>query len=403
MSETENILLQLAGRALFNAPTSFDPAAADWAALYQEAAAQALSLLIWDTLSDEERSFVPDDIKRLWEQYSFNCVVYNELLLCEQEQVIRLLEDASVPCVILKGSSSAANYPNPSLRVMGDIDLLVEPERQMEAVKLLQANGYGDVLDENHHCHMTLSKEEITVEIHKEPNGLLLNNNSESLRKIREYFSDAIDKRQFINNLPFPSDEEQAVILILHKLEHFMLSGLGLRQLCDWAVFVNNKLDDAMWAKLKPRLSEFGMLTFTEVMTQICIDYLRLPEANAPRAMQRDDETAAKVMEQILKEGNFGKKVDRYGERLFNDPNSSNRFTSFIKVLGNACREHWPLCEKYAVLMPAAPFVLLGRYMIQRRKGERPKLNLKKKYQQAGHDQKLYKKLKPFVTEPENC
>ncbi len=402
MSETENILLQLTGRALFGVPTDFDPSIADWSALYQESTAQALSLLIWDTLSDEERSFVPDDIERLWEQDSCSHVMYNEQLLYEQQQVIRLLEDAAVPCVILKGSSSAANYPDPSLRIMGDIDLLVKPKQQIEAVKVLQANGFGDVLDENHHCHMTVSNEEITVEIHKEPNGLLLNNNSESLRKIREYFDDAIDRRQFVGGLPFPSDEHQAVVLILHKLEHFMLSGLGLRQLCDWAVFVNNKLDGATWAKLKPRLSEFGLLTFTGIMTQICVDYLRLPKEKAPWAMQYGGETASKVMAQILKEGNFGRKSDRFAERLFIDPNSSNRVTSFFKVLKSVCIKNWPLCEKHAILMPVASFMLLGRYMIRRHRGERPKLDLKKKYQKAGYDQKLYKELKPFVTEPEN-
>jgi len=399
MNETEKVLLQLTGRALFGALADFNSSAVDWFALYQEATAHALSLLIWDALSDEEQALIPEDIVIRWEQDSFRHIMSNEQLLYEQEQVIQILEDASIPCVILKGSSSAAYYPSPSLRIMGDIDLLVRPEQQMEAVKVLQANGYGDVLDENHHCHMTISKDGITVEVHKEPNGLLLNDNSESLRKIREYFSDAIDRRQFIGGLPVPSDEHQAVILILHKLEHFMLSGLGLRQLCDWAVFVDNKLDAALWAKLEPLLEEFGLLTFTGVMTQICVDYLGLPEEKATWAMQYDGETAAKVMAQILKEGNFGKKADRYGERLFNDPNSSNRVTSFFKVLGNACREHWPPCEKHAILMPAAPFVLLGRYMVQRQRGERPKLNLIKKYNQAGTDQKLYKELKPFVAE----
>ncbi|MCD8105510.1 MAG: nucleotidyltransferase family protein [Lachnospiraceae bacterium] len=241
MNKTEKALLQLTGRALFGTPADFEPSAVDWSALYHEASNQALSLLIWDTLSDEERGSVPDDVGIRWEQDSFRHIMNNEQLLYEQEQVIQLLTAASIPCVILKGSSSAANYPQPSLRIMGDIDLLVRPEQQMEAVKALQANGYGDVLDEKHHCHMTLHKDEIAVEVHKEPNGLFLDGNSEILGRIRNYFSDAIDRRQFMDGLPVPSDEHQAIILILHKLEHFTTSGLGLRQLCDWAVFVEKK------------------------------------------------------------------------------------------------------------------------------------------------------------------
>ncbi|MCD7844643.1 MAG: nucleotidyltransferase family protein [Oscillospiraceae bacterium] len=399
MNETEKTLLQLTGRALFSTPTDFDPAKVDWASLYQEATNQAVSLLIWDALSDKERALIPDDIAHHWEQDSFRHIMSNEQLLYEQEQVLQAFKEASIPCAILKGSSSAACYPQPSLRVMGDIDILVKPEQQMRAVEALQANGYGDILDEAHHCHMTIHKDSFTVEVHKEPNGMFMNMDAEIGEKLHGFFADAVDRRQIVNGLPFLSDEQQAVVLILHKLEHFMTSGLGLRQLCDWAVFVNARMDEELWEKLRPQLEEFGLLTFTGLMTRVCVDYLGLPEEKAPWAMQYNNETAERVIEQILKEGNFGKKADRYGERLFNDPNSSNRVTSLFKVLGNACREHWPPCEKHAILMPVAPFVLLGRYMIQRRRGERPKLSLKKKYQQAGYDQKLYKELKPFITE----
>ncbi len=399
MNETEQILLELTGRALFHAPAAFDPAGTDWPALYREASNQALSLLIWDALTDGERMAVPEEVALRWEQDSFQHIMGNEQLLYEQERVIQLLDDANIPCAILKGSSSAVCYPQPSLRIMGDIDLLVKPEQQMEAVKVLQAYGYGDVLDEAHHCHMTIHKGGIAVEVHKEPNGMFMNADAEIAQKLHDYFADAVDRRQIVDGLPFLSDEQQAVVLILHKLEHFMTSGLGLRQLCDWAVFVAEKMDDRLRAGLQQLLSQFGLLTFTGIMTRACVDYLRLPEDKAPWAMQYPGETAAKVIEQILNEGNFGKKAEKYGERLFNDPNSSNRISSFVKVLGSACREHWPPCEKHAALMPVAPFVLLGRYLVQRQKGERPKLDLKKKYQQAGYDQKLYKELKPFVVE----
>ncbi|MCD7762580.1 MAG: nucleotidyltransferase family protein [Lachnospiraceae bacterium] len=405
MSKTETILLQLTGRALFDAPTDFDPAGSDWTALYQEAAGQAVPLLIWDILTDEERALVPETTASRWEQDSFHLIMHNERILYEQEQVIRLLEDAGIPCVILKGSSSAACYPRPALRVMGDIDLLTDPGQQMKAVKLLQANGYGDVLDDTHHCHMTISKGNVRVEIHKEPNGLFLNENAESVKKIRSFFCDAVERRQFVEGMPFPSDDQQAVILLLHKLEHFMTSGLGLRQMCDWAVFADRKLDAtdpegrALLEDLIPLLSDFGLLTFAGVMTRACVEYLGLPQEKVPWAMQYEKDTAAKVIGQILKDGNFGQKTDKYGERLFTDPHSSNRMTSLVRVLGSACREHWPPCREHAALMPVAPFVLLGRYIVQRRRGERHKLDLIRKYRQAGPEQRLYKELKPFVVE----
>lgn len=397
MNSTEKVLLQLTGRALFAAETDFNPADVDWMALYSESSNQALTILIWDVLSDEERAYLPKELSLRWKKNVMLRIMHNEQLRTEQDRIIKLFSDADIPCVVLKGSSSAFYYPNPSLRLMGDIDLLVKPENQLEAVKILQKYGYGEVINKNHHCHMTVCKGKFTVEIHKEINGLSLNENSESLQKIREYFDNAVECRQTIDNLPVLSDDRQAISLILHKLGHFLTGGLGLRQMCDWAMFVNRVLDKSRWERLKPKLSEFGILYFTGIVTKACVDYLRLPEAAAPWASGYDDQTTRLVIEQILSEGNFGVKADKYGERLFSNPNAKNRFTSFFKVLISACREHYPACERYPVLIPAAPFVLLGRYLLQRGRGERPKLNLLQKYRRSGADRELYKSLKPFV------
>ncbi len=399
MTETENVLLQLTVRALFGASTDFDPSAVDWKELYKEASNQALTLLIWDTLTKEERAIIPKEISTRWEQTAFVHIMNNENLRYEQEQVLKALEDVGISCVILKGSSSAACYPKPELRIMGDIDLLVKPEEQMDAVKILQAQGYGEVLDEDHHCHMAIHKDKFTVEVHREPNGLFVDAQSECAKKVKVYLDDAVDHRQLEHGLPVLPDDMQALTLLIHKLEHFLTSGLGLRQLCDWAVFVDKRMDEKLWAELEPKLKEFGLLYFTGIMTKACMDYLGLPPDSAPWAMEYDSTTAGQVMEQILKEGNFGRKADRYGERLFANPSSSNRVTSFFKVLFSACREHWRPCDELPILLPIGPFVLLGRYLYQRRHGERPKLNLRKKYQQAGNDQKLYQSLRPFVTD----
>ncbi|MCD8398772.1 MAG: nucleotidyltransferase family protein, partial [Lachnospiraceae bacterium] len=184
-----------------------------------------------------------------------------------------------------------------------------------------------------------------------------------------------------------------------HKLGHFLNSGLGLRQLCDWAVFVKERLTPEIWEDLVPKLKDFGLLYFTGVMTRACIDALGLPEEVAPWAMQYDVSLAEDVIEKMLKEGNCGHKADKYGERLFSNPNASNRISSFFHIVASTSRQRWPVCNKYPILMPIAPFVLLGRYLKQYKNGERPKLNLKMKFDQAGANQKLYRELKPFITE----
>ncbi|MCD8048524.1 MAG: nucleotidyltransferase family protein [Clostridia bacterium] len=401
MTKTEQILLELTGRALFSAPTTINPTTVDWEALCQEAADQALTLLIWDTLTDEELAAIPKNVAEKWEHSAMLCMAKNEELLYEQEQVIQLLNNVNIPCVILKGSSSAAYYPEPTLRTMGDIDLLVKPEQQMKAVEVLQANGYGDILDESHHCHMTIHKDGIAVEVHKEPNGMFITENEAIGRKLHDFFTDAVDRREIADGLPILADEQQALVLLLHKLEHFLTEGLGLRQICDWAVFVDKRLTDKLWSSLKPILSDFGLLTFTNVITRVCIDYLNLPQGKAPWAMEADKGLAEETMEQILAEGNFGRKSndENYGILYFTNVNASNRATSFLKVLASHCKIHWPLCGKYPILLLVAPFVAYAKYLKLRKEGKRAEIKPMSLYRKAGAKQRLYKELKPFVVE----
>lgn len=399
MNQTENILLQLTGRALFDAPTTFDFTIVDWEALYRESTNQALTLLIWDALTDAEHAAIPRNVAEKWEQDSFRHIMSNEQLLYEQKQVIQLLTEADILCAVMKGSSSAECYPEPTLRIMGDIDLLVRPEQQWDAVRLLQKEGYGEAEGENHHCHINVKKDGIAVEIHKKTPGL--NNVADATIETRfdDFFSDALDGIEVRGGLPFLSDKHNAVILILHKLGHFLGNELGLRQLCDWVAFVNKKMDAGLWNELEPFLKEVGLLTFTGVVTRACVDYLSLPVEKAPWAMEYDNELSDAVMNQIVESGNFGKKARTYGIGYFTDVHSSNRMTSFIKVLFDRCRFHWPVCEKYPILMPVAPFVAYGKYLKLRKEGKRAQLKPVELYKKAGAKQALHKELKPFIAE----
>jgi len=263
----------------------------------------------------------------------------------------------------------------------------------------LQANGYGEVKGEDFSTHISVSKNGITVEIHKEPCGLEMNKNKMIADKLNLFFCDAVEKRQLVNGLPFLSDEHQALVMILHKLKHFLHNELGLRQLCDWAVFAEKKLNGQMWEKLRPLLAEFGLLTFTGIVTRACVEYLGLPEEKVPWVEKFDKSLTDEVMDQILESGNFGRKADTYGILYFTDVNSSNRLASFMKTVFDRSKYHWPMRVKYPILMPIAPFVAYGKYLKLRKEGKRAEIKPVSLYKKAGEKQKLYKELKPFMVE----
>lgn len=70
-------------------------------------------------------------------------LVANEMLFRGVAPVIAALEDAGVRTVLLKGASLALrHYPDPGLRPMSDVDLLVAPGDLTRAVRLFANHGF---------------------------------------------------------------------------------------------------------------------------------------------------------------------------------------------------------------------------------------------------------------------
>lgn len=398
IDRNEKAVLRLIGRALFGHAVTLD-SDTDLNAVLCEAKDQSMLATVYCSLTEEELSRISPADQQKWRMTFFKFVAKSQQLLYEQANVISLLEKNGTRFALLKGSSCAANYPDPSLRAMGDVDILVAPDEQRAVVELLQADGYSEVVEEDHHCHLTVRKERVSVEVHREPNGLFINEDDALRERIDAFFADALDRVQMENGYPALSDRHQAVVLILHKLEHFLAGGLGLRQLCDWAMFVQKRMTAELWGELEPLLESFGLLTFTLMVTRACIDHLGLPTEDAPWADSADKELSDKVMEHIIKSGNFGVKDKAYGEKFFVDSHSKSRISSLFKTVGASCRTHWPVCARHPILMPVAPFVVYARYLKLRREGKRDKFRPVQLYQRAGSRQQLYRDLKPFVAD----
>ncbi len=397
MKQSEQVLLGLLRRSLFSVPYAL-PEQVNFEELFSEASAQSVLPLVWTALRPDERALIPSTLQEEWDMKVFLPLSFNEVVLYEQSRLLEQFEAHHIPYVTMKGSSVAANYPDPALRILGDIDIYVAPAHRGKAAQVLNDLGYQiSMVGE---LHAIFKKQDVILELHRSPVDLQHCDDDRIGHGIEQFFSDLLEKKQVEAELPIPSDRHTAMLLILHKLGHFLSGELGLRQICDFAVFLQKRMTAELWQSLEPALSDFGLLTFTKVMAGVCIDHLGLPRKHAPWVGEGMKELTDEVMEQIMETGNFGRKAgNQYGQRLFVDASSKNRITSFFKVLGAACRSHWPVCETHPVLMSVAPFVVFGRYVKMRVQGKRSRLRVMSLYKRAGTRQKLYRELRPFVDE----
>ena len=118
----------------------------DWPGVAQAADREGIAPLLYAALKALGRAAEPPpaDLQRLRHAYlradTGNWMAYEELAA-----LLPLLAEAQVPVVLLKGSALAATlYPEPGLRPLGDVDLLIPRDAMHRAGALLEARDYRE-------------------------------------------------------------------------------------------------------------------------------------------------------------------------------------------------------------------------------------------------------------------
>jgi hypothetical protein len=176
------------------------------------------------------------------------------MLVAERQlaEIQAALDKASIPFLILKGLPLAHElYPEPGLRPVGDLDLLVRRRFRDAALSVLASLGYrlpAAALPlwyyRRHHFHVLLVRsggESLAVELHWQPHSFF------SLSHVPEgeLWASARTLRVGGQGVRVPGREENYLLLVQHAHRH-LLGGTG------WAEgdAVSGLLDPAIQARL---------------------------------------------------------------------------------------------------------------------------------------------------------
>jgi len=114
-----------------------------WPRLFERAKAYETFPLLYAGLRTLGFPGVPDSVRSEWTGiFGFNAV-QNELLASELARILRLLGEAGIPVMPLKGVALGESlYGDHALRVCSDIDALVPPRHGVEAFHAVVSSGY---------------------------------------------------------------------------------------------------------------------------------------------------------------------------------------------------------------------------------------------------------------------
>lgn len=390
LKEHEKILLNMLANSLFNAGREVNLNEDNLNAVWLEAYTQAVTLMAFQGFGGEIPMFIRNSLNQT--------LADNTKIDFEHVRICSMMKNAGVRCTILKGYASALYYPDPLMRSMGDVDFLVDTDDFEKAAEVLKKNNYKST-DKNHDVHDVYFSDISRCEMHFQPSGIP---DGKAGVKVRKYLSDLSEKsvnvKTELGEITVPSDYHHGLIILLHMCHHLTGDGLGLRHLCDWAVFLNKMGEAEFLEMFEETFRNIGLWNFAEVMTFISCEYLGLPEMNF--AKSADKQIAEYILTDIIIGGNFGQKTaDRSHESLLvssKNEKQTSMFRQFFISANNIVYKNWKAARKIKILLPLGWMFFGARYIFRSLLGKRPKIRPKKVAENASERMDIYSELKLF-------
>ena len=288
-------------------------------------------------------------------------------------RLTKILEKERIKAITLKGCTVSQYYPVPEFRKSSDIDLFVDSEENArKAVQILSGNGFkvSEGWHANHHISMKNEKNE-EVEIHTswaDPfKDKQLNHCIERMTKESLQHTQLLD----IQGVKVYAYETtwQAFYLLIHMLQHFVGSGFGIRNLCDWVVLWNSVDDKKSREHFWDMVCDSGTIEFARAVTTVCVQHLGLDPQKSPipDGVFSQRNVADALLRDILDAGEFG--YSEAGRMVGMDGDS---LMSYVREFHHQMHTNFPKAGKVIPFWPALWTATLIRFLNNNRKLNRP-------------------------------
>lgn len=208
----------------------------------------------------------------------------NREMNAEIAQFAGFLNRRNLGYVIMKGQTMATLYPNPLMRSSGDIDFYC-PKDDFPRVQQAIEERLGIVMKHNgSERHDTFRINGYSFEMHSD----LTIFNAPSHQKFWKSFIDDTIKaapHQILiggEAVPILSPTVDAVFIFAHLMGHFMETGLGMKQLCDWAMVLYRHRDAIDKKRLDEYLTGVGLKKAYLCVGAWLVEKLGFPEKDFP-------------------------------------------------------------------------------------------------------------------------
>lgn len=276
MLSHKDTFLQLILLGIGHANTAQIPGNVDWSELEALAVQQGLSAVLVDGVEKIPQCERPPRIILLqWIGEALQGYEYPyDSYLHAVAKLAGWYNARGFKMMVLKGYGCSLNWPKPEHRPIGDIDIWLFG-RQAEADAVLEKEKNIKV-DKSHHHHTVFEWKDFVVENHYDFVNVHARQSSRELEKVFKELGQ--DDSHFVElygeKVYLPSPNLHALFLIRHLVSHFVGANITLRQVLDWAFFVEKHTKEIDWEWLHGLLDTYHMRDFYNCINAICVEDL---------------------------------------------------------------------------------------------------------------------------------
>lgn len=220
-------------------------------------------------------------------------------LQADTKELLGLLDRAEIPYSLVKGPLVAAHYPDPELRTMGDVDLLV---RQQDAERIRDClTPHGFVNTKWAESEWDYHRSSSIFELH----SFLIRVRPEDETPWHRFFNAYLQYASPAQGSELSLDWNfHFLYLIAHISVHMRWAGIGFRQFYDLSVLMRRCPERFDWAWIRARAEEMDFFLFVKNCLSLCQQWFGVPSPYGTDSPS--PELAASVTEKIFKDGVFG-------------------------------------------------------------------------------------------------
>lgn len=284
MNKTQQQLLYIVKQAIHNGEPTFDPEAfssINSKELYDLAWRQNVCALVFPEIEHFSKIIkLDEEIMHKWRLASLFIITHQIRRIRELKTIFELFKSHNIQVISLKGLALRQLYPQPELRNMGDIDLLILENHMQKSIDLLNTLGYqANLINMNdpYYMHIDMHKKDsFPIELHRtlwHPKHMKKIDN-------RDWFNHIWKNYRFLNveGIEFNalSYEDELINLVVHLARDLKNNGANLQQLCDIVLLINKNHQLMDFDYIDSRIKGMNLFTYYQYLLITCDMFLGL-------------------------------------------------------------------------------------------------------------------------------